>query len=100
MKRGIQKKERSRKSTALCTIEDASEERHKALPSFEWHGPLENYYKDGSCTYIKELIKVTCKTTGSSVVLSGTGGDEKVVKFAMLKLSNKCQCGGFHKVSE
>ena len=30
-----------------ANIIEITEKVHKPLPSFEWHGPLENYYRDG-----------------------------------------------------
>ena len=67
-------------------------EKHKPLPSFEWRGPLENYYQDGECYYKIPITVAECQK-GSGVSEEVFGHGENSLKRACAVLSQNCNCG-------
>ena len=81
-----------RKKVSKATIEEFVEKKHKPLPSFEWRGPLENYYRDGECYYYKKTIVARCLNGGGeSDIIYGNGESSK--KRALWNLTQTCNCG-------
>jgi|SaaInlStandDraft_2_1057019.scaffolds.fasta_scaffold220081_2 hypothetical protein len=77
-------------------IEVYSEQKHKPKPTFQWNGPLNNYYRDGCCYYTRYYIVATCKISGDeSDKIYGCGDNSK--KRALANLTENCSCGsGWH----
>jgi len=80
------------RNVSMAEIIENQEKRHKPLPPFEWHGPLENYYIDGECYYDVFYIQAKCMNgTGISEIVYGNELPSK--KRALWDLTKKCNCG-------
>jgi hypothetical protein len=79
------------KKSSSYIIEE-QERIHKPLPTFEWHGPLENYYRDGECYYTRIKIRAVCNISGDeSMEIYGNGKNS--INLSLLKLTKSCTCG-------
>lgn len=76
---------------SAVTVNKTYIEKHKPYPSFEWYGPLENYYKDGECYYTVKISVVEC--CEGSAVSEVYGHGENSLKRACAELSENCDCG-------
>ena len=75
-----------------ANIVEITEKVHKPLPPFEWHGPLENYYRDGECYYTKYYTVATCSISGDSSDQIH-GNHDGSIKRALATLTKSCSCG-------
>ena len=92
------KKKRVKPNVSKAEIVEDYEVRHKRLPSFEWHGPLENYYRDGECYYKVAIIIAKCSDrTGESEMVYGHGLSSR--NWALRNLTQRCNCGAtWHEI--
>ena len=75
-----------------ANIIEITEKVHKPLPSFEWHGPLENYYRGGECYYTKYYTVAKCSISGDTSDQIH-GNHDGSIKRALATLTESCRCG-------